>query len=209
MAYLFSALIGYLLGSLNLSDRICRARRVDLRKQGTGNPGVSNSVLLFGWETGLVVLIHDVGKAVLAIWLCRRLFPTAPLCREVAGVACVLGHMYPFYLHFHGGKGVAAYLGMVASLNWRFCLILLAAVALLILLTDKGMVGMVSGVSSYPLYCLFTRHFFSAAIVLVAASMILFRHRVNFVRMRSGTEIGVRSGLRGDHVVRDDPDGLD
>ncbi len=72
----------------------------------------------------------------LAVLLCRLLFPSVPLAGALSGAACVVGHMFPFYMRFHGGKGFAAYLGMTLALNWRFALLLLLAVSLITLVTD-------------------------------------------------------------------------
>ena len=70
-------------------------------------------------EAGILVGAHDIGKAILAVALARLLSPSLPLASAAAGVACVLGHMFPFYLRFRGGKGFASYLGMTIALNWR------------------------------------------------------------------------------------------
>ena len=124
-SYSLVVLIGYLLGSLNLATLLAKLKGVDLRAGGSGNPGTANTVSLMGWKAGVLVGAHDIGKAILAVWLCMRLFPDLPYCGAVAGVACVLGHIFPFYMGFRGGKGFAAYLGMTAALNWRFALGLL------------------------------------------------------------------------------------
>ena len=111
-AYPLIVLIGYLLGSLNLATLLAKRRGVDIRAGGSGNPGASNTVTLMGWKAGVLVALHDIGKGILAVWLCAKLFPAVPFSGAVAGVACVLGHIFPFYLHFRGGKGFATYLGI-------------------------------------------------------------------------------------------------
>ena len=119
--YIPVVLLGYLLGCSNLAWFLAKARGVDIRGKGSGNPGASNAMILMGWKSGILVALHDIGKAALAVFLAQRLFPTLPLAGEAAGAACVLGHLYPFYLRFRGGKGFASYLGMTAMLNWRHC----------------------------------------------------------------------------------------
>jgi len=152
MHYLLILLIGYLLGCSNMAVYLAAAQNVDLRSGGSGNPGASNALILMGWRAGLLVGAHDIAKAVLAVLLCRLLFPTVPLAGALSGAACVAGHMFPFYMRFHGGKGFAAYLGMALALNWRFALLLLLAVSLITLVTDYVVLGTMTTVISVPLY---------------------------------------------------------
>ena len=130
MQYLFIALIGYGLGCSNMAVYLAALKGVDLRAGGSGNPGASNAMILMGWKAGVIVGLHDIGKAVAAVLVCELLFPAAPLAGAVGGVACVLGHMFPFYLRFHGGKGFASYLGMALALNWRAALVIFLAVVI-------------------------------------------------------------------------------
>lgn len=152
MHYLLILLIGYLLGCSNMAVYLAAAQNVDLRSGGSGNPGASNALILMGWRAGLLVGAHDIAKAVLAVLLCRLLFPAVPLAGALSGAACVVGHMFPFYMRFHGGKGFAAYLGMTLALNWRFALLLLLAVSLITLVTDYVVLGTMTTVISVPLY---------------------------------------------------------
>ena len=180
-------------------DILAKRRGIDLGSHGSGNPGTANAVIVMGWKTGVLVGAHDIGKAVLAVWLCSKLFPAVPHCGVVAGVACVIGHMYPFYLRFRGGKGFASYLGMVLALNWRFALILVAAVIVLTLVTDYIVVGTMATVVSYPIYCAVERGAVMALVLCVASAIIIYKHRINLVRIWKGTEIGLRATNRGDH----------
>lgn len=196
--YLPVILIGYLLGCSNLAWFLAKRKGVDIRGKGSGNPGASNAMILMGWKAGILVGLHDIGKAALAVWLGRTLFPALPLAGELAGAACVLGHLYPFYLRFRGGKGFAAYLGMAAVLNWRFALGLGLAILVLVLITDYMVVGTMTTVVSYPLYNLITRHFLAAAVLAVISLFIVYKHRENFRRILNGTEIGLRRANRGE-----------
>ena len=199
LVYVPVFLIGYLLGSLNLAWFLAKRRGIDLGSHGSGNPGTANAVIVMGWKTGVLVGAHDIGKAVLAVWLCSKLFPAVPHCGVVAGVACVIGHMYPFYLRFRGGKGFASYLGMVLALNWRFALILVAAVIVLTLVTDYIVVGTMATVVSCPICCAVERDAVMALVLCVASAIIIYKHRINLVRIWKGTEIGLRATNRGDH----------
>ena len=184
-SYSLVVLIGYLLGSLNLATLLAKLKGVDLRAGGSGNLGA-----------------HDIGKAILAVWLCMRLFPDLPCCGAVAGVACVLGHIFPFYMGFRGGKGFAAYLGMTAALNWRFALGLLVVIALLVLITDYIVVGTMTTVVSFPAFCAINGHYTVALLLCVASLVIIYKHRANLVRICRGTEIKVRAAGKGQYRVK-------
>ena len=200
--YPLVALVGYLIGTSNMAIYLAKLKGVDLAHDGgTGNPGASNALILMGWKAGVLVGAHDIGKAVLAVWLAGVLFPGVALSGAVAGVACVIGHMFPFYTHFRGGKGFAAYLGMTLALNWKFALGLLVAIALLVLVTDYIVVGTMTTVVSFPAYCAATHHYVMALLLCIASVIMIYKHRSNLVRIANGTEIGLRSAGRGDHRV--------
>ena len=153
----------------------------------------------YGWRAGLLVGAHDIAKAVLAVLLWRLLFPAVPLAGALSGAACVAGHMFPFYMRFHGGKGFAAYLGMTLALNWRFALLLLLAVSLITLVTDYVVLGTMTTVISVPLYSAWSGSGTTALLLLPLSAIIIYKHRDNLVRICRGTEIGLRSAHRGDH----------
>ena len=152
LPYIVTVLGAYLIGCSNMALYLSRRKGVDLRAGGSKNLGASNAFALMGWKAGVLVAVHDIGKAVLAVELSRWIFPAVPLLGFIAGVACVLGHMFPFYLRFKGGKGFASYLGMILAINWKFALCILAAVVILTVLTDYIVVGTVTSVVSFPIY---------------------------------------------------------
>lgn len=201
LCYVLTAVIGYLIGSSNMAYYLAKAKGLDIHQTGTGNPGASNVMMLLGWKAGILVGVHDVGKAILAVWLCGVLFPELALAREVAGVACVLGHLFPFYMGFRGGKGFASSYGMIVALNWRFALALGLALIVLVLITDYIVVGTVSTAIAYPVYCLFTQQYLAAFLVSVASVIILFKHKENYKRILNGTEVGLRKAHRGEMRV--------
>lgn len=199
MNYFLTVLIGYLIGTSNMAVYLAALKRVDLRAGGSGNPGASNAMILMGWRAGILVALHDIGKAVAAVLLARYLFPETALIGVVAGVSCVFGHMFPFYLKFRGGKGFASYIGMALALHWRFALVLMLAVLIITLVTDYIVLGTMTAIVSFPLYCALTQSILAAMILCIASVVILYKHRENLVRICNGTEIGLRSAHRGDH----------
>ena len=202
MGYVLMILIGYLLGSSNLAYFLSRLQKTDLTAGGSGNLGASNTVLLMGWKAGVAVAIHDAGKALLAVFLARLLFPALPHVGAVAGVASVLGHIFPFYLRFRGGKGFASYIGMTIALNWKLALIILAAVVLVTLITDYIVVGTTVTILAVPVSLgILTQSVALPLILLIATAVIIYKHRANYVRIWKRQEIGLTSAIRGDHRV--------
>ena len=203
MGYVIVAALGYLLGCSNMAFYLSKIKKVDLRAGGSGNLGASNAMILMGWPAGIATGLHDVGKATLAVILARIVFAQLPYIGAVAGVACVLGHMFPFFLRFKGGKGFAAYVGMVLGLNWKFALVLMALIVLVTVITDYIVVGTVTTTVLTPIWMgLAQRSLITALILCVATVVILYKHRENFVRLCNGTEIGLRRGGSGKHRVK-------
>ena len=203
MGYAVSVLIGYLLGSSNMALYLSLARGVNFRGQGSGNLGASNAAILMGWKAGIIVGLHDIGKAFLSVFLARLLFPQLVYVGAAAGVAAVIGHIFPFYLKFRGGKGFASFIGMTLALNWKFALIVLVLVVLATLVTDFIVSGTFTAIAVVPVYMgIAEKSVIAAGIILVATSAILYKHIENIRRLRSGTEIGLRSTLRGENRVK-------
>jgi len=202
MQYLIAAVLGYLLGSSNMAYYIAKAKKADLTSAGSGNLGASNATILLGWKAGIAVGIHDIGKAALAVIAAQLLFPWVEHIGSVAGVACVLGHIFPFWLKFKGGKGFASYIGMTLALNWKLALCVLLAVVLVTLITDYIVCGTFTTIVAVPVYMGIAAHsVLPALILLVATAVIFYKHRENIPRMLNGTEIGLRSAIRGDNKL--------
>lgn len=200
MKYILIILLGYLLGSSSMSYYLSKLKGVDLRAKGSKNLGASNTMILMGWKSGILVGIHDIGKSVLAVLLAAYLFPGIPYAGAIAGVASVFGHIFPFYLKFRGGKGFASYLGMTLGLNWKLALVILLAVVVITFVTDYIVLGTLTTILSVPTYMGISTHsLVLPAILLLGTLVIIYKHRENFVRLYHGTEIGFRSANRGDH----------
>lgn len=202
MAYVLTFLAAYLMGCSNLALYLSRMKKVDIRAGGSGNLGASNATALLGWRAGISVAIHDIGKAALAVILARLAFPQLPCIGAVAGVASVLGHIFPFYLKFRGGKGFASYFGMTLALNWKLALVIAALVLLVTVITDYIVVGTTLTIVTVPVYLGIAEHSALLALILcIATAVIIYKHRMNYVRIYNGTEIGLRSVMKGKHRV--------
>lgn len=200
--YIAAILIGYLLGCSSMALYIAKLKKVDIQAKGTGNLGASNAMMLMGWGAGVLTALHDIGKAVLAVWLCSRLFPVAPYAGLVGGVGAVLGHNFPFYLKFKGGKGLAAYFGMVLMTNWKFALCLAVAIALITLITDYIFIGSITAAVVFPVYVAVVVGMTALAIVCVASLVLILKHKDNFIRLKNGTEVGFRRANSGKERVK-------
>ena len=201
MGYLIVVILAYLMGCSNMAVYLAKLRNVDL-KNGSGNPGTSNATILMGWGAGVLVGIHDIGKGVLAVLLAELAFPQLPYIGAVAGVACVLGHIFPAFMKFKGGKGFASFIGMTVALNWKFALIILAVVVIVTLITDYLVVGTVTMVATPVVIGILAHSVLLAVIICVATAVILYRHRENYTKIRNGTEIGLLSTIKGKNRVK-------
>lgn len=203
MGYILAILCGYLVGSSNMALYLSMLKKVDIRSGGSGNLGASNAVILMGWGAGVLVALHDIGKSALAVIVARLVFPELEHVGAVAGVASVLGHIFPFYLKFKGGKGFASYLGMTIALNWKFAIVVLLLVVVVTLVTDYIVAATTTTILVVPAYLGFAAHSWALALILLTATAVIaWKHRENYVRMYKGTEIGFRSAGRGDHRVK-------
>ena len=203
MGYFIAMVLGYLLGCSNLAYYLSKAAKKDIRKDGSGNLGASNATILFGWRAGVAVAVHDAGKALVAVILAKLLFPHLEYAGAAAGVAAVLGHIFPFYLKFKGGKGTASFVGLTLALNWKLALVVLGILILATIITDYIVIGTFSAIVTVPAYMgLFDRNLHLMAIVCIASFTIFWKHRENIVRIRNHTEIGLRSTAKGENRIK-------
>ena len=122
--YLVVALVAYLMGSFSTSYVVSRIKKVDLKKTATRNLGASNTTVVLGWKFGLLVGVVDISKGIGAVLLTRFFAPDLPAIAYVAATCVTLGHIFPFYLKFRGGKGFATFIGSVAGLCFPFAVVL-------------------------------------------------------------------------------------
>jgi glycerol-3-phosphate acyltransferase PlsY len=192
-------LIAYLLGALMGSLVLGRLRGVDIRRLGSGNAGATNALRTQGKLFGLSVLLIDAGKGVFAV-LCLPgatlpLVPQDPgLSREWLTLACgfavIVGHVYPVWFGFRGGKGVATMLGVLGAIELRLLLpVLCSWLAMLLLTGYVGLASMLAGVALViAVYAWEPGNTPLLIFCLAVALFVIFTHRGNIARMRCGTE---------------------
>ncbi|MBQ9782999.1 MAG: glycerol-3-phosphate acyltransferase [Clostridia bacterium] len=202
MNYLLLILAAYLLGSLNPAALIAKIKHKNLRKHGTGNLGATNVMLNFGKGFGVLVMLFDMAKAALAVAVARQLFPANPeLAGLLAGSSAVIGHVFPFYLGFKGGKGLAAFGGLVLAFDPPTFLFLLILGVLLMLVINYSFALPFSAAILFPI--LTGIHHRSLPIALLAAAisaLILFKHAGNLVKAKNGTDVKIREYLQKGHA---------
>ena len=187
--YLICALMGYLVGTINPAYIISKIRGFDIRKKGSGNAGASNAVIVLGRVIGVLCALFDILKATLIIWVAGKIFPDLAFSFAITGVACIVGHIFPFYMKFRGGKGLACLGGVVLAFDWRVFLIMLAGEILVAILSNYiCFVPVTAGLIFPVVYGVMTRDVWGALILLLAGLLIVYRHKDNFKRIRNGSE---------------------
>lgn len=179
----------YLLGSFSTSITVSKLfYHQDIRQMGSGNAGATNTLRNFGAHKALLVMLGDGLKAVLAMWMARWL--VGPEAMLYAGGVAVLGHIFPVYYGFQGGKGVMSAAAMILAFDWRMFLIILAVFASTVLLTRiVSLASILAAVSFLPSMLLFHRDnlwyvLFSGGL----AAVVIWKHRSNIRRLKQGTE---------------------
>ena len=178
----------YLLGSLSGSLLLGRLRGVDIRTHGSGNAGGTNALRTLGWRFALGTVLIDVGKGVAAAWLARR-FGDAAWVPYAAGFAAMLGHVWPVFHGFRGGKGGGTLVGVLLVL-WPLAVpVVIGAWA--VVLVASGYVGLstiVAAASLAPLALIAGERPGRIVFAVGVALFIAFTHRANLARLRAGTE---------------------
>ena len=182
-------LIAYLVGSIASAILVCRAMGLpDPRGEGSGNPGATNVLRIAGKGPAALTLASDVLKGIAPVLLAASL-SRSPTVGALAALAAVLGHLYPLYFQFRGGKGMATALGAIAALAWPvagvMCAIWLAVAAA----TRYSSLASMSAAIGAPIAALWLApHPAIPGILAVIAALLLWRHRANIRRLVRGTE---------------------
>ena len=195
-------LFGYLIGGINPSYIIARLKGFDIRKKGSGNAGASNALIVMGKKVGILSALFDIAKATLCYLLAPVILSDVALAAEIAGVACMLGHMFPVYMGFKGGKGLACLGGVLLGIDWRLFLLLLTAEILLCIWVDYICIVPITASVLIPvLYGLFgakgpapwllhaNNGWLGAGILFISTAAILYRHVQNLHRISYGGEM--------------------
>ncbi len=193
------AIVAYLIGSINFSVILSKKMAgFDVREKGSGNAGTTNMLRSVGKKAAAITLICDILKGVVAIliaMLAGKVLANSnsSLLVQIAGISVILGHTFPIFFKFKGGKGVATSLGVLIMSNWQIGLICLVFALILIILTKMVSVGSIAAAILYPVLTLFIPQNYIVPgnyiiYSVILAVLIVFNHRENVKRLLSGTE---------------------
>ena len=197
MKITFCILIGYLLGSLNPAALISRLKHKSLRNVGTGNLGATNTALVFGKKLGALVMIFDIAKAYLSVWCARWIAPEYEWLAMLTGAFAVLGHCFPFYLKFKGGKGLAAFGGLVLAYDPLLFLILLITGVALVVITNCGTALAYFAAVFFPAFvCVTDRNVPNKVISVILSIFLMVIFIPNLLRALSGKDSKPRDFIK-------------
>ena len=203
--YIIMGMIAYLIGSVNFSVLISKkVAGFDVREKGSGNAGTTNMLRSVGKGAAAVTLILDILKGVVAIWAAigygnlvawlAKLSIDNSILVQVSGIFVIIGHTFPIYFGFKGGKGVATALGILLTTNYQIGLICLVFALILMALTRMVSLGSIAAAVLYPVLTLFlsNENFIVPGNYLIysviIAVIVVFNHRSNVKRLLNGTE---------------------
>ncbi|MBP3309381.1 MAG: glycerol-3-phosphate acyltransferase [Ruminococcus sp.] len=189
MEILLCSLIGYFIGSVNPAYILSKLRGFDIRNRGSGNAGASNTVIIMGKKAGFLVAVFDICKAIIAAEIGAYLFSQFKFSKILAGSSCIIGHIYPIFMKFHGGKGLACLGGLILSFNPRlFSLLLLAEIVLAFSIDYICVVPITGSLIFTSCYAFLTGDAVGTLILSIVTLVIVYKHIENIYRIRNGTE---------------------
>ncbi len=194
LAVILCSVIAYLLGSINTAIILSALKGKDIRKEGSGNAGATNTLRVMGKKAAALVALFDGLKGVVAVLVarlvCALLGDGAPVAYYFAALSVMLGHVYPLYFSFKGGKGVMTTIAVIFMLDWRIGLVLFAVCIAIMLSTRYVSLGSCIGAGMFPiLVAVF--HWGDVAFLVISfliGALTVYKHRTNIERLVNGTE---------------------
>ncbi|MEG0055151.1 glycerol-3-phosphate 1-O-acyltransferase PlsY [Hafnia sp.] len=188
-------ILAYLCGSISSAIVVCRVAGLpDPRENGSGNPGATNVLRIGGKTAAAAVLIFDVLKGMLPVWLAYK-FDVAPLYLGLTAIAACLGHIYPVFFHFRGGKGVATAFGAIAPIGWDLTGLMTVTWLLTVLLSGYSSLGAIVSALVAPFYVWWFTPQFTFPVAMLSC-LILMRHHDNIQRLWRGQESKIWKKLK-------------
>lgn len=184
--------MGYLIGTINPAYLLGKLYGFDIRERGSGNAGATNAVLVMGKARGALCALLDILKAFFAYRIAKAIFSMMTFAGILAGVACVLGHIFPVWMHFSGGKGLAGIGGVVLAYNWKLFFLLLALEIVIVLVVNYICSVALSVSVVFPIiYGFQTGDLIGTGILLLLIPVVFYKHLPNLRRIREGKEARV------------------
>lgn len=201
-AYIIIAIIAYLVGSINFSIIISkRMAGFDVREKGSGNAGTTNMLRSVGVKAAAITLLCDILKGVVVILIAILIGNIVDglddaLLVQLAGIFVIIGHTFPIFFGFKGGKGIATSLGVLLMINWQIGLICLVFALILMVITRMVSVGSIAAAILFPVLVIFIGQNYIVPVnnwsylifSIIVAILVLFNHRENLKRIFTGKE---------------------
>lgn len=197
---IIAIVLSYLLGSVSFSVVLAKMLKgIDIRQHGSGNAGATNTLRILGKGPAIVVLLLDVLKGIVAVWVGRWLGDGNEWIPALCGIAAIIGHNWPIYFHFRGGKGIATTIGVMATLSFVPALCAGVIAILLIVITRYVSLGSLVFVALTPISLLISGLIFGFDWSIFWSSFVIclfafWRHRSNIVKIVQGRENKIGSG---------------
>ena len=190
---MLTLIIGYLFGCLQSAFILGKlVRKIDIRDHGSGNAGASNITSTLGLKFGVIVGLVDILKGFFAVQVVKWIYPGNPDLAYLAGLMAILGHIFPFYLKFRGGKGVATLAGMMFGVNWKLGLFFVLLVAVPALVTDYIVAGSFSTFIALPIVTYFSGYPILMTLLSLGLTVLCFYlHRANIQRILDKEELKI------------------
>jgi glycerol-3-phosphate acyltransferase PlsY len=183
--FILFVVMAYFIGNISPSTMLAKARGLDIKKEGSGNAGTTNALRVMGAKAGVITLVVDILKGVVAVILPQLI--VGDTCAMYCAVAVILGHVWPVVYKFKGGKGVATTFGAIVAINPLLGLATLGVVIVTVLITKRMSAGSVMGALLFPLLSFFLEPGFYVQ-GLVLAAIVIIKHRSNIDRLIHGEE---------------------
>ena len=185
--------IGYVCGLLQSGYLVGKLHHIDIRKSGSGNAGSTNALRVMGWKAGLMTFAGDVLKCFAAVLIVRGLYHGSnclALLMMYAGAGVTLGHNFPFYMKFKGGKGIATTGGVIFAFHWQLGLVCAAVFLIITIISKYVSLGSICMVLIIPFILYFNNPQDWKLVVVgcIFTAMAIWRHRANIGRLMNGTE---------------------
>ena len=207
LALAFTVVFSYLFGSLNSAILVCKIwKHKDIRDYGSNNAGLTNVLRVFGKGPALATLIFDLVKGVVAVLICRivvtdvmgvTFFGDSRFIGYLAGFIVMLGHIFPVFYGFHGGKGVLLAATTLLTIDPLTCALSLSTFILLVIITKYVSVGSIAAAISYPIFTFIVQSFIikypegvipNTIVAALIGAVIVYMHKPNIQRLMNGTE---------------------
>ena len=190
MSAIISLGLGYCIGCINPAHWIAGKKHVNLKEEGTGNLGATNTAIVLGKKAGIFVMLFDIFKSLLSYKIAKWLFPKLLIAGILASIGCILGHCFPVTMHFQGGKGLAAFGGLILAYSPKMFLLIVSIAIGLIFLCNTGVVAPFFGCMVFPAMVYYAGHdLMETAAVLIASAIIFGTHLSNFRMARRREDV--------------------